>query len=330
MIRFRGLSFKSSFIASGGVNFFGEGWRQHKLFRMFPGFTPKKATFIAKTATIGKRMPKPENKGNGQGNMIIDWEKLQPIKLFPDCIKVDLLRDRMTNSVGLTNPGIKNLLNRGIWQNLRFPFFLSYMPVKPTREERLAETRKYTKMIKVRLASFSTYLGQEFNPSCPNAGHLSDEFYRETSEHLEILNEIGIPLIAKFDNLVPIDLIKKIEASGLCDGFDIPNSLKYGEKIHKVNWKEMNYLTDSLIEQYGTCGYSGRENFELAIEIIREARQAGVKSPIICGGISNKKDVHTAKKAGANAISIGRALNTRFWRVKGIINEAEKVFGGDK
>jgi dihydroorotate dehydrogenase len=328
MIRFRGLSFKSAIIASGGVNFFGEGWKQHRLFRMFPGFNYKKATFIAKTATVEKRMPKEENKGNGQGNMVIDWKKLQPKSLFPDCIKLDILKDRMTNSVGLTNPGIKNLLDRGIWQNLRYPFFLSYMPVEPTKEERLAETRKYAKMIKVRLASFSTYLGQEFNPSCPNTGHASDEFYRETSEHLEILNEIGIPLVVKFDNLISIEIVKKIEFQGICDGIDIPNSLKYGEKIHKVNWKKMSYLTDPLIEKYGTCGYSGRENFELALGIIWEARQAGIELPIICGGVSNKKDVHTAKKAGANAISIGRALNTRFWRVKGIINEAEKVFRG--
>lgn len=329
-MRLREIHFRNSFIASGGVNFYGEGWKQHRFFRLFSGFNYKKATPIMKTSTIEKRMPEPEDRGKGKGNLVINWHNLQTSSFFPDCVRIDFFRDRMANSVSLSNPGFKNLLNRNIWQNLVYNFVLSYMPVKSTKEERLKETRKYTNLLKARLASFSAIIAQEFNVSCPNNPHLSDEFYGEIIEHLEILHEIGIPIIIKFDNMVSVDFMKKIEISGLCDGFDIPNSLGINKKADRIDWEKLRYLTDSIVEKYGTCGYSGRENFDLAVKKIEEARQVGITLPIIGGGVSSKKDVHTIKKVGADAISIGRALNTRFWRVKGIINEAEKIFGGEK
>lgn len=52
----RGINF-FIFVASGALNFFGEGWRFHKLYkRIFPkGFDFSGATFVSKTTTLNER-----------------------------------------------------------------------------------------------------------------------------------------------------------------------------------------------------------------------------------------------------------------------------------
>lgn len=261
--------------------------------------------------------------------MVIDPHTLQPVDSRPDCVRIDFLRDRMTNAVSLSGPGAKNLFSRQILQKRREKTVLSYMPVGKTKEERLAETRKYTDIVKANLPDFLAPVAQELNVTCPNTGHCSTDLFEEETDHLVIMREPNIPTILKLDVLVSIDFIKRIAKSGLCDGFDIPNSLKIGERPDKVNWEKLRYLTDPIVNKYGVCGYSGRENFELAVEIIRDIRKAGVILPIIGGGVSCVQDIQTMKDAGANAIAIGRASNTRFWRMKKMIKAANEIYGGE-
>lgn len=328
-MKLRGVEWGYVFLASGTGNFFGEGWPQHRFYRLCPGFDLSGAVLIAKTTTVDERLPNNQTKGTGKGNMVIDPATLQPVDIKPDCIKIDYLRDRMTNAVSLSGPGAENLFNRNIWQKRHEKIVLSYMPVGKTKEERLAETRKYVDIAKKHIPYFCAPVAQELNVTCPNTGHCSAELFEETSDHLLNIDELGIPRILKLDVLVSIDFIKRIAGSGLCDAFDIPNSLKFGERPDRVDWKTLDYLTEPIVNKYNACGYSSRENFELAVEIIRDIRKAGVTLPIIGGGVSCVQDIQTMKDAGADAIAIGRASNTRFWRMKKMIKAANEIFGGE-
>jgi len=114
----RGVNFEPVFVASGTLNFFGEGWRSyHPWYKMLfrNQFDFRGTTFISKTTTFPAR----------EGNMPLD-ENLQPRSLFPGCVRVYFRKGLVLNSVGLSGPGAVELLKRGKWQERREPFMISF------------------------------------------------------------------------------------------------------------------------------------------------------------------------------------------------------------
>lgn len=313
-------------VASGTLNFFGEGWPQHKYYRHVPGFDFTGATFVAKTITLEERMPTPETKGQGKGNMVISWFTRQPTEFPPDCVRVNFITGDTANSVGLVNFGAKLSFETGLWQKRKEPFQLSYMPVGKTKEERLSETREYVSIAKDHLPDFLAPVAQQYNDTCPNTGHCSIELSRERLEHLEILAMLDIPLVTKFDSLTSAKTIKEVVDSGLCSWIVIPNSLKYGSFPDRIEWKRYRKIVEPLVKKYGACGLSARINFVLAKAIIFEARNLGVNIPIDCGGVSCKQDVREVKAVGGSGIEFGRISITRPHRIQGIIKEAHRIF----
>lgn len=313
-------------VASGTLNFFGEGWPQHKYYRFIPGFDFTGSTFVAKTATIETRMPNPKTKGQGKGNLVINCFSLQPVEFLPDCVRVNFLTGDVANSAGLSCPGARYLFEKGLWQKRKKPSILSYMPVGFTKEIRLKETREYAAILKDHLPDFKAPVALEVNVTCPNTGHDSSELVREIIDHLEILSVPGIPLAPKFDSLTSAENIKKVANSSLCSWAVIPNSLKAGSFPDKIDWKRYEKLIEPLIKKYGACGFSSRVNFELAKAITFESRNLGVDIPICCGGVGSRQDVRDVKLMGGSGIQFGRISITRPWRIKGIIKEAHRVF----
>lgn len=144
MIKLRGINFGSVFLASGALNFWGQGWPFHKPYKLLPGFNFSGATFITKTTTLGKR----------DGNMPLN-KRLQPQEFLPDCIRVYPKKGVVLNAVGLSGPGAKALINSGKWQKIRDPFIISFMAVGDSKEERLEEIKRFSEMLKEALPAFA-------------------------------------------------------------------------------------------------------------------------------------------------------------------------------
>lgn len=325
-MKLRGKKLGNVFLSSGSRNIDGGGWKQDIFFKWHPGYDFSGATTILKTITVDERMPNNSNKGTGKGNMVITNYTLQPKDWFPDCIKIDFIRDRMANSVGLSNSGARAFFSETI-RRIKRKVVLSVMCIRSSSKSRVDEAREFVDIAGPKMNGCKFILALQDNESCPNAGRHSPRL-GEIFTRLEIFQELGLPIIIKIDSLVTINFIQELEKSRLCDAIEIPNALSIYARQGKVNWHKLEYLVGPIFRRYGTCGYSGRENFEIAVEIIRDARKAGITLPIICGGVSSIEDIHIAKDAGANAISLGRATKTRFWKVKDLIQEGNRVFGG--
>ncbi|OGI29308.1 MAG: hypothetical protein A2288_02935 [Candidatus Moranbacteria bacterium RIFOXYA12_FULL_44_15] len=330
-MKLRGIEFGNPFVASGTLNFFGEGWQPHHQYRrvLFPrGFDFSGATLITKTTTLNSRMPTSIEKGKGKGNLVLNLKTLQPAELLPDCIKVNFLTGEALNSVGLTGPGARALFERGLWQKMTRPFLLSFMAVGASKEQRLEETRDFVKIFHQYLPSFRAKVALEINISCPNTEHCSLTLAEEAIDQLKATDILGIPQGVKINVLTSIDSMKRVADSGYCDFIDIPNTLAFGQLSHEVDWFSK-YGGTSPLAKYGGGGYSGRENFELAARWVQKFRRENSEMNIILGGIFCKDDVVIANQVKADAISFGRLSMTRPWRVANIIKKAKQIFGGE-
>jgi dihydroorotate dehydrogenase len=323
----RGVDFGPVFTSSGTRNFFGEGYRQHKLYRFIPGWDIKRPTMITKTFTRYRRMPKETEKGGDQGNMVIDEVTWQPVDLLPDCIKVNFLTGDALNAVGLVNPGIEAGLATNRLQMINKPFVLSFMPLGKDREARLLETREFAAILKEELPYFLAPVALEVNESCPNTKHDPAVFTAEAVDHLKETSILGIPQGIKINVLTSVEMVERVVDSGLCDFLDLPNTISFGQRPDKISWEYKFGSTTSPLAKYGGGGCSCEENFELAARLVDDIRSAGVVLPIILGGVFSKDDVRLAKTVGADAVAYARASMVRPWRLKGINNEAYRLFG---
>lgn len=316
MIVLRGIDFGCIFTASGTLNFFGDGWPYHQLYRkLFQGFDFTGATFISKTTTLEPR----------QGNMPLDY-KFQPKEFFPDCVKVKFFKGIVLNAVGLSGPGAKALLKYDRWQRKTKPFLISFMAVGKTKKDRMEETQCFVSLLKEEMDFFCTkVVGLEINVSCPNTEHNSAELARETIGYLRIASSLKIPLVVKLNVLVSDETAKRIVDSGLCDAIDISNTIPWGQLSKRINWKDLFGSGISPLAHLGGGGLSGKPLLPIVAERIRNYRKAGITLPIIGGGgILTKNGVDVLKEAGANGVSIGVVSILRPWRVKGIIDYANK------
>jgi dihydroorotate dehydrogenase len=317
----RGTWFENVFIASGGVNFFFEGWLYDRIFKkLMPGYTLKGTSKITKTSTLPSR----------PGFMPLD-ENLQPIERLPKCIYLSLwsfLKCFMLNAVGLSGPGFENLLERNIWQQSRDSFIISIMAVGKTPEERIAEIKGIIKLLKKALSRFKARIAIELNISCPNTGHDTRTLSKEAIMLLQLLESLDIPVIVKFNLLMPVNAAVDIADSGYCHAIDIPNTYPFNELPEEFR-RELFKDGISPLAQYGGGGYSGPWQTSLTADWILRFRALNKQIPVIAGSVYRKEDVGLMKIAGANAIAIGAGKLLRGWRLKGIINEAKKQFGGE-
>lgn len=309
------------FVASGALNFFGEGWKFHKLYRQLfrNGFNFDDATFVSKTTTLNER----------KGNMELD-DNLQPLSLFPDCVRVYPVKGVVLNSVGLSGPGAEVLFSRRLWQRRMKHFFISFMAVEATRELRVEESRRFAEIFASELPSFSTRVGMELNISCPNQSHCPLSLIDDAVDQLQPFSGLDIPKILKVNALTPIEAIVRIAASGLCDAILVSNTIPWGQLPDKIDWREIFGSTVSPLRHLGGGGLSGYPLLTIVGNWILEAKDRGVSVPIIGGGgILRASDVDYLHANGADAVSIGTVAIIRPWRVKGIIERARQLYGGE-
>lgn len=313
-----GINFGSVFIASGASNFFGEGWKHHSVFKAVFGknFSFSGATFVAKTTTLEYR------KGNLELN-----ENLQPISLFPGCVRVNPFKQVVLNSVGLSGPGAEHLFARGLWQKRKEPFLISFMAVATTKEGRINEVEEFRKILSRELPNFSTRIGLELNISCPNVAHNPSDLVNDAMDQLQVFVGAGIPVVLKVNVLTPPKILAQIANSGMCDAITVSNTIPWGQLPERIDWKGIFGSLESPLKHLGGGGLSGYPLLPIVADWISNVRKAGVSIPIIGGGgILKTADVSLLHKSGASGVMVGSVAILRPWRVAGIIKEANKIF----
>ena len=318
-MKLRGIDFGSVFVASGALNFFGEGWKHHKIFKMLFGFNFSGATFVSKTTTLDYK----------KGNMKLD-ANLQPCALLPDCVRVYPTKNVVLNSVGLSGPGAQRLFSRGLWQKRTEPFLISFMAIGATKDERVKEAEKFAEIFARELPNFSAKVGLELNISCPNASHDPSALVGDAIDQLRAFVSLGIPVDLKVNVLTPLDATIQIANSGMCDAITVSNTIPWGQLPEKINWQGIFGSIESPLKHLGGGGLSGYPLLPIVAEWIFEARKAGVTIPIIGGGgILKKSDADLLRQSGANAIMVGSVAILRPWRVQGIVKRVKQIYGGD-
>jgi dihydroorotate dehydrogenase len=316
-MKLRGFNFGPVLGASGVQGFFGEGYRHHKLlpWPLRPDFSGM--TFVAKTTTLEKRL----------GNMPMQADGITPVELFPRCIRVRFKKAVMLNAVGLSGPGAKALLDTGRWQARQDNFFISFMPVQQTVEDRLQEVKLFVELLKGYLPSFQGKVGLQINYSCPNVGLDSSELLHEAKASLQIAASLGVPLMPKFNILASTHAIREIAKEYDCDAICVSNTIPWGQLPNEINWKKLFDSEVSPLAQFGGGGLSGKPLLLLVAEWLQKAKYAGIKKPINAGGgILSPEDARLLHDAGASSVFIGSVANLRPWRVQPIIRLAHQLF----
>lgn len=320
-MKLRGIDFGYVMNASGARNFFGDGYWFHRKLRPF-GLDYTGSTFVAKTTPLYAR----------EGNMPLNPVTLQPRDLFPDCIKAKVRSGAALNAVGLSSPGAKDLLERGLWQQRSEAFFISFAAIKETVAERLNEWRAFITLLQKHLSKFHASIGLEMNFSCPNTRIAEKPFVDEILAALGIASVLGIPLVPKINVLVPPVIGLQIARHPACDAVCQSNTIPWGELSNHINWEKIFGQKESPLAKYGGGGLSGPHLFPLVVDWIHRIRRLGLNKPIIaCGGINSPRKARIMLDAGAQAIQIGSVSFTRPLRVRHIIRcanaYAKKIYG---
>jgi len=326
----KNTDYGNCFLASGSLNFFGDGWSYDERYKKyFSGFKEviETTTFVAKTTTF---YPRP-------GNMPFDEQTLQPKEFKPKCIKVYPLKGAVLNAVGLSGPGAENLFKREKWQAFKRPFFISFMAsgeryieehgvITVKTIDKLKETNMFVDLLAEKLSCFDSPVGLQINVSCPNTKHDTKQLAKEAINYLEVCAKLKLPIDLKINVLMQTEIVREIEASGLCDMLTLSNTIPYGTSNLGIDWSKFS-RKDSPLANMGGGGLSGPPIFQTVLRRIRELREAGISMFIKgSGGISKVDDVDRMKLAGANAIEIGTVLILRPWRALDIVNRAKNVF----
>lgn len=311
-----GVTFPPICSASGAQGFFGEGYSYHKYWKC-AGLTFDNCGFVAKTTTLHERA----------GNMPLQENDITPKEWKPACILVKPCKGVLLNAVGLSGPGAYSLFGRNLWQMRKAPFFVSFMSVASTLDERLRELRSFVLLFHQHLPSFNAKVGLEMNFSCPNAGLDPSSLINETGLALNIAASLNIPLQCKFNATIPPMAAARVAQHPACDAITMSNTIPWGMLPDKIDWYGLFGSEKSPLSHLGGGGLSGWPLREIVCGWIRNARDCGLKKPIwACGGICSAHAVLQTKCAGAAGIQIGSVAILRPWRMRSIIRTAYELF----
>lgn len=316
-MQLRGVHFRPVCSAAGAQGFFGEGYPFHRWWKL-AGLTFKDCGFVAKTTTLPAR----------PGNMPLGNAGITPSEWKPACIVVRPLKGVVLNAVGLSGPGATPLLRDGRWQQRNSePFFLSFMSVQKTADERLAELREFVALLKTHLARFNAPVGLEMNFSCPNAGLNPSSLVHEVGTAFELAAALGIPLQPKFNATVPVEAVCEACQHEACDALTMSNTIPWGQLPDQINWCGLFGTAESPLAHLGGGGLSGWPLTTIVCRWIRAARDCGFSKPIwACGGVDSRRAVYQMKEAGASGVQLGVVAILSPWRMRSIIRCANELF----
>lgn len=315
-MRLRGITFPPVMNASGAQGFFGEGYPFHRFWKL-AGLTFKGCGFIAKTTTLDRQI----------GHMPVKDDGITPKEWKPKCIVVKPLTDVVLNSVGLTGPGAGCLFSRGHWQCRRDPFFLSFMSIQKSADERQQELKQFVQMAQHFLGHLHLTVGLEMNFSCPNVGLDPGPLVNEIGEALDEAGRLRMPLQVKLNALMPVTTACEIARHPECDAITMGNTIPWGKLPERINWLGLFGSTVSPLAHLGGGGLSGWPLLPIICDWLHAARDCGLTKPVwACGGINSPKAVHRVKAAGASGIQFGTAALLHPDRMRSIIGHAHAAF----
>jgi dihydroorotate dehydrogenase len=313
----RGIPFARVWNASGARGFFGEGYSFHRAWKPF-GLDFAGATFVAKTTTVEPR----------SGNMPLD-ARHRPRHFLPSCIKVNLRAAAVLNAVGLSGPGAEALLASGCWQSRLDPFLLSFMAVDADPSKRLGKASEFAARIASHRSRFRAPFGIQLNFSCPNVGLNPDKLIMEACDTLRAISKAlpGIPLVPKFNALVPTRAAREVATHPACDAIAISNTIPWGTLPDRIDWKSL-FGEVSPLAHIGGGGLSGKPLLPVVWDWLDEAKRLKFPAPIVAGGgILSASDAGYLFSAGPSAIELGSVTILRPWRVRGIVRSISQAKG---
>lgn len=306
-MRLKGIEFGRVLGASGVQGFFGEGYWYHPYLRPF-GLDFSGMTFVAKTTTLHPN----------KGNMEL-YPDFTPKKQFPDCIVVKVRKGVALNAIELSGPGAKALFSTGKWQARYTPFFISFAAIGKTREERKEELAEFIELFANTHRWFRAPVGLQMNYSCPNAGSHPEAVVAEIHEDLSHAARLGVPLMPKFNVLTPIGVVRDVSRHPACDGICVSNTIPWGQRTDRIDWKGLFGFDRSPLARYGGGGLSGKVLLPFLLEWLEQARDVIEKPVSAGGGILSFRDARAVLARGADSIFLGSIAFLRPWRVRKII-----------
>lgn len=211
--------------------------------------------------------------------------------------QIAVLDDGVLNSVGLTNPGVDQVISEKL-QPLRqkYPDLPIIASVGGEDESGYVEVAR-------KFAESGLVNALEINVSCPNvrAGGMSFGVHPEVVENLtrKIKAAVDLPIYIKLTpNVTDIVAIARAAEKGGADGISMINTV-LGMRIDVASRRPL------LGNNWG--GLSGEAVKTIALRMIYQVSRATDLPIIGMGGISTAEDVIEFMLAGASAVAIGSA-----------------------
>lgn len=211
--------------------------------------------------------------------------------------QIAILEDGVLNSVGLTNPGVDQVISEKLTKlRHQYPDLPIMASVGGDSEDDYVEVAK-------KLSASGLVNALEINVSCPNVaqGGMSFGVHAGVVEKLtkKIKMAVALPIYVKLTpNVTDIVEIAKAAESGGADGISM---------INTVLGMRIDVKTRKPLLGHNMGGLSGEAVKPIAIRMISQVRQV-TQLPIIgMGGISTAQDVIEFILAGANAVAVGSA-----------------------
>lgn len=314
-----GIDFGSVMAASGLLGFFGEGYWYHKLLVTFGLLSFEGMTFVSKTTTLSKR----------EGNMPLKDDQISPKEFFPSCIIVKPFSGVVLNSVGLSGPGLPYLLDQGHWQKRTKPFFISFMSVAQTKEDRIKELEHACTMLQKCKHTFMAPFGLQLNVSCPNTGLDPKKLVCEIQNCLDCCTILDgrIPVMIKLNVLANPNELHDITSHKRLNAICVSNTIPFGQIPDNISWNQYFKKGESPLQKIGGGGLSGKPLFPLVCSWVKEFKDLYPHIPVHAGGgILKAKQLFLLKEAKADSVFIGSMVMLRPWRVKRTIRLANQLF----
>ena len=233
---------------------------------------------------------------NSLGAMVIKTTTLNSTVGNPQP-QIDVLKDGVLNSVGLTNPGVDRVISEKL-RPLRekYPTLPIIASVGGDRVEDYVEVAK--KFDKSGLIN-----ALEINVSCPNVatGGMSFGIHPEIVKDLtqKIKQSVSLPVYVKLTpNVTDITEIAQAATEGGADGLSLINTLL---------GMDVDIRTRKPKLGHNLGGLSGSSVKPVALRMVYQVHQV-TNLPIIgMGGIESAEDVVQFLLAGASCVAIGSA-----------------------
>ncbi len=313
------VEFYAMMCASGVLGLNGKGYWFHKPFKYF-GADFRYLTTVFKTITFDEH----------KGNMSLDRDRLTPREAIPDCIHVDLRKRLMLNAVDLSNPGLRFMLQSGVYQAQERPFIISLATTASDFVMACRDIRDCLKFLHETPGGFKAPFGVELDVSCSNQKQSIEDQEHFIAYLVEDVGPfargLGIPFIVKLNVFSSPTLARRLSFSA--DALCVSNAIHWN-RLTIEERAELFGTIESPLADYGGGALSGPPLFQRTLEWHRQVRKCWpAKSNaklIFCGGLWDRATIEQASQY-ADACQLGSVCSQRPYKVRGLSLHGHTIF----